>query len=386
MTGHRSRIVPIAALSLVVGLLWTKPSLGDPSRCETWRVAPTSNLPDGSDFEGAWGVSSTDAWAVGEDSPDNLIAHWDGSEWTSVASNDPTTTLYDVAAISQTDAWAVGDHWDPVSGDLTPRVLHWDGTAWGVSPTPGKGDFSFLYSVSADSPTDVWAVGMFDDRHGFDGPGVLHYDGRNWQRVRTAGQPAGGHFEAVHALAPDDVWAVGLQWTIPGDIRPLIEHWDGTAWTITPTPPIPGEDNVLEGVAGAVSDDVWAVGGLDTGEPPIVLHWDGSLWRVVVADARPGRVYSFDDAVAVATDDVWAAGHSVDESGQDTRPAAEHWDGTAWTDMSPRAPGSGGTFRGIGSSPSGDVWAVGFSYDSFGVSQPLAEHSFGPCAVPMSNP
>jgi hypothetical protein len=43
---------------------------------------------------------------------------------------------------------------------LTPFVARWDGNVWTHVPTPFEKFRNLpLYSVSADSPGDIWAVG-----------------------------------------------------------------------------------------------------------------------------------------------------------------------------------------------------------------------------------
>ena len=67
--------------------------------------------------------------------------------------------LLGVAATSATNAWAVGNYSDG-SVDLT-LVLHWNGTAWKVQPTPNVGTMdNDLYGVAATSSGNAWAVGL----------------------------------------------------------------------------------------------------------------------------------------------------------------------------------------------------------------------------------
>jgi hypothetical protein len=54
-----------------------------------------------------------------------LVAHWNGTRWTGVASPNPGGSFLNaVSALSPSDAWAVG--YDN-TGTL---ILHWDGTSW----------------------------------------------------------------------------------------------------------------------------------------------------------------------------------------------------------------------------------------------------------------
>lgn len=354
-----------------------------PAACRAWRVASTKELPAGSYFEDASGTSSTDVWAVGVNGQGSLIGHWDGVRWTSVDSNAPNTFLYDVAAVSSIDAWAVGFYGDPQGRFDIARVLHWDGVAWSVSPAPSGGFYAFLYSVSADSATDVWAVGLWTANNGAVHPLALHFDGTTWTRVSTASPTGGDVFNGVQAFAPDDVWAVGYQEPPPFSIQPLIEHWDGTAWSVVPAPPIDGDTNLLYDVSGAASDDIWAAGPLGgTGAPPLTLHWDGTVWSVVPGAFRANTTYALLAVKAVGTDDVWAVGQWATLDLLKGGPAAEHWDGTAWKITKVGSPGHSAAFRGIGATSPTDTWAVGLFYDSSNEGHPLAELSRGICERP----
>ena len=86
-------------------------------------------------------------------------------------------------------------------------IQHWDGTTWTTVTNSGGGQGkSYLKSVSAASPNDIWAVGETEDG---DVPLVEHWDGTSWSRVAAAPMPQGSIFKSVAAISADDVWAVG---------------------------------------------------------------------------------------------------------------------------------------------------------------------------------
>jgi hypothetical protein len=92
------------------------------------------------------GSSADDAWAVGSEPTSSfLIAHWDGSTWSSIEAEIPvegsdSPSLSDVAALSPTDAWAVGRYQGPRrkggSAEIFPLIQHWDGGSWDVVEAP----------------------------------------------------------------------------------------------------------------------------------------------------------------------------------------------------------------------------------------------------------
>jgi hypothetical protein len=168
--------------------------------------------------------------------------------------------LRSVSADAGNDVWAVSQQ---------GVVLHFNGTSWTRIDTQTQIDS--MGSVTALSPTDVWAVGAVIEAYDENGnptdsrAAIEHWDGSQWQEVpspdpRPGGQGISG-LSGVAAISPTDIWAVGL----PGSGRPeftntLTEHWDGTSWSIIPSPdPTPDEDGVF-GVTALSDGTVVAVG------------------------------------------------------------------------------------------------------------------------------
>ena len=93
-------------------------------------------------------------------------------------------TLFSVTSLNG-HAWAVGVHLDDQYRDRA-LVEHWDGTEWTVVDVPQPGsERDLLYSVSARTPSDIWAVG---DQQGADGKFrtlAEHWDGQQWSVVPT---------------------------------------------------------------------------------------------------------------------------------------------------------------------------------------------------------
>src|SRR5204863_8090882 len=92
---------------------------------------------------------------------------------------------------------------------------------------------------------------------------TLHWDGQAWTRIPS---PNVGTFNdcsallGVDAVSSNDVWAVGyVDTTAPGTLT-LIEHWDGAQWSIVPSPSVSNSTQQLNSVSAISSNDVWAVG------------------------------------------------------------------------------------------------------------------------------
>jgi hypothetical protein len=215
-----------------------------------WSVVPSANPDETQDLYGVAAVSSNDVWAVGTFSNYSpfgygaLIEHWNGTSWASVP-NPATTGLHGVAAVSTDDVWAVGG----------AQILHWDGSAWSVVPSP-QGDY-YLQSVAAVSASDVWAVGYQEVASGegyYDDPLVEHWDGSSWSVAGSATDGGQGYLFGVTAQSATSVWAVG-------DLGGLsfAEKWDGAQWTRVPSGNVGTSNNTFQAVA-AKSGTVWAVG------------------------------------------------------------------------------------------------------------------------------
>jgi hypothetical protein len=65
--------------------------------------------------------------------------------------------LLDVSAQSPTDAWAVGGtYWfEPTQA----AAYHWNGKTWSQVPTPTPGGTGYFNAVAETSPSNAWAVG-----------------------------------------------------------------------------------------------------------------------------------------------------------------------------------------------------------------------------------
>jgi hypothetical protein len=236
--GSRSALFGVANLgggnAWAVGRGETGHALAEHWDGSAWTVVPTPDpaAPAGSTFTGSTlsavsARAANDIWAVGNFttvkgtnvSTFTLTMHWNGSAWTIVPSPNPAIptptgadqALNGVVAISPNDAWAVGG-----TSDLTgfqpakPIAMHWNGTAWSLTSLSNLGNGG-LASVTASSPTSVWAVGLVGGT-----TSVVHWNGTSWTPETTPvgpdGQPGMTGVSAVPGSATE-VWAVGI--TLP---------------------------------------------------------------------------------------------------------------------------------------------------------------------------
>lgn len=139
----------------------------------------------------------------------------------------------------------------------------------GTDPNPLG---TILEAVTVADDGTVWAVGGHVVGP-VSSPYVQRWDGTSWteQKLDLPEGPIGlSSLYDVKSFAPDDVWAVG-SWM--GE-HTLVEHWDGTRWSAVTMPKLGGSENILTGIDGMSSDDVWIVGQrrVDDQEHGVVLH------------------------------------------------------------------------------------------------------------------
>jgi hypothetical protein len=233
-------------------------------------------------------VSSTDIWAVGSllvnfQALYALFEHWDGSAWTVT-----TGPLYGfpsaVSADASDDIWMVG------CGNFSE---HYNGTKWAPVATPNVGTGpNCLSGVLALAPDNVWAVGYSTATQKpppgqYDVPTktlIEHYDGTSWSVVASPNvgpnsQYQSNRLRSLTAVSPTDIWAFGSFFAASGSEHQmtLLLHWDGTSWSLAASPnPFTGNflDDILFSGVVAGPNDVWLFGSEDT--PPymatLALH------------------------------------------------------------------------------------------------------------------
>lgn len=314
----------------------------------TWQIVPSANGGVGSNsLHAISAVSPDDMWAVGDVDGNSLTLYWDGATWSVVPSPnlEHGATLNDVVAMAADDVWAVGSSGSPADLDSVNVMLHWDGAAWALVPTPNPGGpyVDELFAIDGIAADDIWAVGEYWDANLIPRGVILHWDGVAWSEVTNG---CGTSLTGVSAVAADDVWAVGDATTC---------HFDGVAWSVIPSPQPQGQEIglPLQDVAAVASDDIWAVGASVTDFVYYLVweglaeHWNGSQW---VRFDLPGQVlYGIE---ALASDDVWAVGSSG------YGPIILHYDGQTWQEA-PTPLTNGGQLNGIASTVDGKLWSAG---------------------------
>ncbi len=331
----------------------------------TFTVVPSQNVgtTDDNQFNAVAVIAPTDVWAVGlfraTVAPENLqsiIEHFNGVSWSLVPNPNPhdVDRLDGISADSASDVWAVGQS-DTNDGVTFPLVEHFNGVSWSAVSVVNPGTQIVLRGVAALSPTNVWIVGFTNTTNTPQATVIEHFDGTAWSIVPSPSPGIRGSLlAAITAVSPTDIWAVGSA-TVQGNgyvvEQSLTEHWNGTSWSVVATPST-GEGNLV-GVSASSSTDVWAVGDADINQ--LIEHWNGARWSVVTAPAPYNT--SLNAVTALGPNDAWAVGNG-DFSGSPL-PLLEHWDGSAWSVASSPLGAEHGELNGVASLPGGLVWAVG---------------------------
>jgi hypothetical protein len=364
-----------------------------------WNIVPTPNFTATGSVNILYGVdavSANDIWAVGRYKAGSgmpqrtLIQHWDGTEWHIVSSpnlSDSPHNLRSVSAISANDVWAVGNH--VYQGNYRTLIEHWDGTQWNIVPSPNAvlNNSNQLRSVSAISPTNVWAAGYYFDGYSYKTL-TLHWDGSAWSIVNSPNPGQADYLYAVAALPDGKAVAVGSTDAGSNDRTLIVRYAPSCASvTPTPTPPLPTPTVCAQGfnivpspnglypvdflaVTAISATDAWGVGayhlGNNIGQYSLIKHWDGTQWTIISSDDRePGR-NNLKDIDAGSADDIWAVGdYNIANT---TETLTKHWDGAQWINIASPNPGIVvSSLEGVSVLSTGEAWAVGNVRDgSFG--------------------
>jgi hypothetical protein len=286
------------------------------------------------------------------------------------ASPDPSPTqnrLNSVSAASPKDAWAVGVYFNSANVAQT-LILHWNGAAWSQvpSPNPGpKGDW--LNSVSAVSPKDAWAVGGASNSAGVGENLILHWNGTAWSRVSSPRPSStGAGLIGVDAISGSRAWAVGSYFGSTGSTDTLILRWNGAAWSQVPSPNPGIGGDVLNSVSATPRTGAWAVGsnlhGPMAGDASLTLHWNGTAWSRVKSPTPTAGIAWLTGVSAISRTSAWAVGASRSDNLSRNKNLALRWNGASWSQVAAPSPGRDtNELQGVSAVSGTDAWAVGWA-------------------------
>lgn len=201
----------------------------------------SSGTPDASDYRSVSGTSANDLWAVGNN---NSIVHNSGQGWVPVSSGQASNVSWrGVYAISPSDAWIVGNQ----GGSGAAVIARWNGSRFTAiaSPLP----LATLNAVSASGPGNVWIAGL--------GGAILRWNGSAFSTY-SAATSIPPQIYSVAAVSPQEVW-FGCAPTvdpISGLTTGCVLSWNGSTVSLVRGLPI----GTMVGAAVAASNDIWFAG------------------------------------------------------------------------------------------------------------------------------
>lgn len=290
------------------------------------------------------------------------------------------------------------------AADPAPATHHASTPGWKAALS-GKTAAESLTSVTSVAADRAWAAGRGTDGHGI----LMRWDGRIWSPITDPALPEVDEWSAVSASSADDVWAYGATATLTGGTQ-FLAHYDGKQWAVVPAAgaldrtwievpikAVPGRlfeggdalytysngawktfalpDHVdIRGIDAVSANDAYATGmrfPVDGGHP-VAYHWDGTTWTLMPQPPAPAGV-TMAEVAAVSPDDVYMAGWGYPASAGPALPHVEHWDGSAWHDVtgglsefllgSIRPDGHGGLWAAGGDDSSMGATPVFWHYD-----------------------
>jgi len=271
-------------------------------------------------------LSNTHGWIVGSAVGPPVVPtiyEWDGAGWQAVAVPPGAGALLSVYSVSLTDAWAVG---------AANTIIRWNGASWTgpmLAPTVGAVDYRSIRIISA---TDGWIAGSLNptSNEGL----LLRWNGTVWSIVRS--------YVTVNLnsifLLPD-----GTEGAAVGDAETII-HWSGSTWFAQTSPTFFD----LFAISMVTADDGWAVG-----EDGNIFRYDGRSWSHY--ETLPNAVHLYALDMRTSTDG-WAVG---DSPAAGYPPTILHWDGAAWTVISPSGVALGQALQAVDVVSATESWAVG---------------------------
>ncbi len=283
-------------------------------------------------------VTPDDIWAIGEQFPREmpgggpagevsgstaLIEHWDGKNWTLVASPeskpDPqsATVVNSITVISAHDIWIAGA-W--VNHGLNPNTQtalleHWDGQKWtrvlDESALEQDTSAGAILSSTVNAGGQVLAggtqIGNDQVYHAY----LERWDGQQWHKVDTSS--LGLHatnITALSAVSNSDMWAIVEKVTTSGGSSLLrtIEHWNGTTWQQISAPGwLVGKNLNTWRILALGPRNVWVM----NASPSVLAHWDGTAWHQVKLPDTELHLNTFVTGFTVSAGATWVVGRIV---------------------------------------------------------------------------
>jgi hypothetical protein len=211
---------------------------------------------------------------------------------------------YQSVAVSGVHAWAVGSG-DSLAGDGLPAAAYLSDGRWRTVRVPDPALAGVISAVSADSPSDAWAVGNYV---------ALHWEHGKWSVAKRwrfgDGGPPGPLMTGVTAVSPTNVWVFS-----DGDLGTW--HFTGHRWTKVTT----GAGRAIFAASEVSRADMWAIGGVKNNT---VVHYSGGHWHAI--SGVPAGL-QFGSITATSATSVWLTASPAGKTGL----SLVHLHGHTWT-------------------------------------------------------
>jgi hypothetical protein len=250
------------------------------------------------------------------------------SPWTVVKTPNTGSNDNDLAAISgrsRSDIWAVGGLLPSANATIVQTLaLHYNGHSWSRVRTANVGtEANSFYGVAALPDGTAWATGIYTQDSGHTGRALTeHWNGHRWSAVPAANPGSQEDMlYSVSAVSDSDVWAVGTYSGPGGMFHPLVEHWNGSRWSVVSVPGLRARNGILTSVSSAAGHGTWATGQLTGSSAPdheVLLHLVGGAWKVSEPTVRtPASAIAsgYPQGIAASRRGPWVAGN--DRAGHD---------------------------------------------------------------------
>jgi hypothetical protein len=308
---------------------------------------PPQEFSTGDTFLDVQAVGPDDAWAVGTSGyylrywGRPILRHWHDGRWliphvpawmNGSVPGGWVNQLQAVGGSSPSDVWALGIY-NLVTEDLV-RAVHWNGQAWTKAAVPYHAAVApLINSVLSFGTSGAWAFGCYCEASQY--PYIAHFSNGRWREVTPKGLPFGGIW-AASAVSASDIWAVTSE-TDLGSFN--VVHWNGSKWATVPVPAklqfSPGGSGlpIRSGIVATRSGGVWFAGSLAASGAPAVAHELNGHWTVTqIGAAEPLMALISDGAGGL-----WASSQSFGSvSGQ-----VWHYSGGTWSQAADPAGTSG---------------------------------------------
>jgi hypothetical protein len=303
-----------------------------------WTVQKSPNPSGNGDFRGVECTGVKACVAVGSyylhsaDARLPLAASWNGRAWRVAPAPAPAAGNSDLRGVScakRTFCTAVGTDELPAERSITLAEV-WRGHRWTITRTPPLDSPSnSLDAVSCPSATDCMAVGSTGHQLL-----IERWNGARWA-IQRAPRPAGSSFISLFGVScVKGKWcmAAGSYVPLSGGVQAFTEIWAGGHWSIRLAKQVPGSPDHLYGVSCTSRVSCTAVGssGSESKDSPAAEHWNGKAWTTQSVPHPKGHPDSMLTAVGCSSAHACTAvGTHFEEKGK-MYTFADSWNGRAW--------------------------------------------------------